>query len=129
MKKNDLILAAAVIAAAAVILAFQFFRQDGDGQCVVVTVDGELYGTYGLTEDQTVEIGKTNQLIIENGTARMEWADCPDQICVNHRAVNKNGESIICLPNKVVVSIERSEERRVGKECASMCRSRWSPYH
>ena len=23
----------------------------------------------------------------------------------------------------------RSEERRVGKECASMCRSRWSPYH
>ena len=26
-------------------------------------------------------------------------------------------------------SINRSEERRVGKECASMCRSRWSPYH
>ena len=23
----------------------------------------------------------------------------------------------------------RSEERRVGKECASKCRSRWSPYH
>ena len=26
-------------------------------------------------------------------------------------------------------SMGRSEERRVGKECASMCRSRWSPYH
>ena len=25
--------------------------------------------------------------------------------------------------------IDRSEERRVGKECASRCRSRWSPYH
>ena len=24
---------------------------------------------------------------------------------------------------------ERSEERRVGKECTSWCRSRWSPYH
>src|SRR3546814_4665160 len=24
---------------------------------------------------------------------------------------------------------ERSEERRVGKECVSKCRSRWSPYH
>ena len=24
---------------------------------------------------------------------------------------------------------ERSEERRVGKECATLCRSRWSPYH
>src|SRR3546814_7951838 len=28
--------------------------------------------------------------------------------------------------HKVVV---RSEERRVGKECVSTCRSRWSPYH
>ena len=25
--------------------------------------------------------------------------------------------------------VERSEERRVGKECTSVCRSRWSPYH
>ena len=28
-----------------------------------------------------------------------------------------------------LISTNRSEERRVGKECASMCRSRWSPYH
>src|SRR3546814_9458548 len=27
------------------------------------------------------------------------------------------------------IGIERSEERRVGKECVSTCRSRWSPYH
>src|SRR3546814_5486494 len=26
-------------------------------------------------------------------------------------------------------SVHRSEERRVGKECVSTCRSRWSPYH
>ena len=26
-------------------------------------------------------------------------------------------------------TIERSEERRVGKECLRLCRSRWSPYH
>ena len=29
----------------------------------------------------------------------------------------------------LVKDVNRSEERRVGKECASMCRSRWSPYH
>ena len=29
----------------------------------------------------------------------------------------------------VQVVSERSEERRVGKECSSLCRSRWSPYH
>ena len=26
-------------------------------------------------------------------------------------------------------NVGRSEERRVGKECTSVCRSRWSPYH
>src|SRR3546814_1389492 len=31
----------------------------------------------------------------------------------------------ICL----TMTDERSEERRVGKECVSTCRSRWSPYH
>src|SRR3546814_12663443 len=30
---------------------------------------------------------------------------------------------------RVVVARQRSEERRVGKECVSTCRSRWSPYH
>src|SRR3546814_3941453 len=29
----------------------------------------------------------------------------------------------------VLLSVGRSEERRVGKECVSTCRSRWSPYH
>src|SRR3546814_1228762 len=29
----------------------------------------------------------------------------------------------------VIDNGERSEERRVGKECVSTCRSRWSPYH
>src|SRR3546814_15288469 len=33
-------------------------------------------------------------------------------------------------PNRVLkCRIIRSEERRVGKECVSTCRSRWSPYH
>src|SRR3546814_8849014 len=47
--------------------------------------------------------------------------------------------SVICCPDGVrtgsarnlstLSRISRSEERRVGKECVSTCRSRWSPYH
>src|SRR3546814_5325672 len=33
------------------------------------------------------------------------------------------------LRRLAVSSVVRSEERRVGKECVSTCRSRWSPYH
>src|SRR3546814_15053284 len=32
-------------------------------------------------------------------------------------------------PAEIISGLERSEERRVGKECVSTCRSRWSPYH
>src|SRR3546814_4374870 len=33
------------------------------------------------------------------------------------------------LHKREVSTVKRSEERRVGKECVSTCRSRWSPYH
>ena len=100
MKKNDLILAAAVILAACAILAFQYFGRSGGEQYVEITVDGEPYGTFSLNEDR---------LVISGGSAVMEWADCPDHICVDHRPVSSGGESIICLPNKVVVSVVSSE--------------------
>src|SRR3546814_15749025 len=35
----------------------------------------------------------------------------------------------ILLPISGILGLIRSEERRVGKECVSTCRSRWSPYH
>src|SRR3546814_3725298 len=38
-------------------------------------------------------------------------------------------ESVTPLPPTAAPSPPRSEERRVGKECVSTCRSRWAPYH
>ena len=43
-------------------------------------------------------------------------------------AVNKTGGIEKCDYKNINQKI-RSEERRVGKECTSWCRSRWSPYH
>ena len=41
----------------------------------------------------------------------MIWADCPDQICATHPKISKNRESIICLPNKVILEIvDRADE-------------------
>src|SRR3546814_7552888 len=36
---------------------------------------------------------------------------------------------LILMPLQASWAVVRSEERRVGKECVSTCRSRWSPYH
>src|SRR3546814_3914317 len=50
------------------------------------------------------------------------------------RGMNVGRDHIAATTNTLVLayagaSLPRSEERRVGKECVSTCRSRWSPYH
>src|SRR3546814_14512114 len=45
------------------------------------------------------------------------------------RAFRDHRFDLLVEGGKLVALIERSEERRVGKECVSTCRSRWSPYH
>ena len=85
-------------------------NRDG-ADTVTVKVDGKVTGTYPLAKDQKIRInGGTNILTIKNGKAKMTDADCPDQLCVHQKAASKNHESIICLPNKVVVEVDGSEE-------------------
>src|SRR3546814_7719720 len=47
------------------------------------------------------------------------------------RALVANGASVGMVDTNAAAgkALERSEERRVGKECVSTCRSRWSTYH
>ena len=108
-KRDKLLIVIVVCVALCAFLAHQIIGGDGAGK-VTVKVNGELKGTYSLAEDQTIEInGGTNILQIKNGKADMTEADCPDQLCVNQRAISRQGESIICLPHKVVVVVESSE--------------------
>ena len=40
-------------------------------------------------------------------------ASCPDKICVNHKRIQKSGETIICAPNKVVVEIKSKSKNEI----------------
>ncbi len=46
-----------------------------------------------------------NVLLIKDGQASMTEADCPDLICVHHKPVSREGETIVCLPHKLVVEV------------------------
>ena len=62
----------------------------------------------GKEKIQRIEIpGKVGKciLIISGGKADMESADCPNQICVHHSAISHTGETIVCLPNRVVIEV------------------------
>ncbi len=114
IKKNDIVLAVIIIlVAVAALLLHQFVGGEGAGM-VTVKVDGRIVGTYSLSEDREIPINDgSNILLIKDGSADMIEADCPDQLCVNQKAINKNDESIICLPNKVVATIESSEDSEI----------------
>ena len=75
----------------------------------LVTVDGAIYGTYPLDVDKEIPIQKdgktTNLLVIKDGKADVTEADCPDKLCVHQKAISKTNETIVCLPNKVVVQV------------------------
>ena len=78
------------------------------GDKATVTVDGKTYGVYSLSEDKTIAVkqgNKLNIIRIKHGFVTMSEASCDNQVCVKHKAISKTGESIICLPNQVVVSI------------------------
>lgn len=88
------------------------FAHSNTGQKVRVTVDGELYGTYSLEEDRTVEISRNNhinKITIKDGQVQMSASSCKNQICVKEGSVSKTNQSILCLPNKVMVEITGEE--------------------
>lgn len=79
------------------------------GDKVVIEVHGSVYGTYSLGEDRIIKIksgNDTNTVRIKDGKVSMIESSCKNQICVHHSAIDKTGQSIICLPNRVVVRIE-----------------------
>ncbi len=97
-----------------VIFAGIFYSKRENGNTVVITHNGKTYGTYPISEDKVIKIkdsqGKlTNTVVIADGEVYMKSADCPDQICVHQGHKSKDGESITCLPNKVVVEVKGND--------------------
>ena len=69
--------------------------------------DGELIATVDLAVDQeftvTTAWGGENVVTVRSGAIAVTEANCPDHYCM-HRGFCKSGGSIVCLPNKLVIS-------------------------
>ena len=118
-KKNDKRLVIAVLVIALLAGAGMLFTQKtvSDGGTAVVTIDGEEYAQFPLDETivEKIELsdGSYNVLEIKDGKADITEASCPDGICVDHRKVSKINQTIVCLPNKVIVTIQDGAEAEV----------------
>ena len=139
IRKADIILFIALViiglaASAALTLSH---GEAGSGAKVIIESGGDLYARYPLAEDRTVVVpapkqtavdapaadpGDTasaqydyyNVVVVSGGTVSVTEASCKNQVCVKHGAISRSGESIVCLPNRLVVRIENGPEEGGG---------------
>ncbi len=108
--RNDVILAAVIVIIAVAGLLF-INGTKVKGNRVVVKINGVETQSYSLSENTEfkIETGKNNEninvVVIENGKVRVTDADCPDGICKDYRPISYVGQTIVCLPHKVVIEI------------------------
>jgi len=87
----------------------------------VLRVDGEEIRSFDLYEGQERYTflyedphGDHNLIEVEGDRIRIKEADCGDQICVRRGWASKNGETIVCLPHKVVIEIQALDGSDTG---------------
>lgn len=112
IKRDIMLIATLIIVCAAVFLIINFVVKK-DGITAVVKVDGNIVYMLPLDKNASVTVegyqGGSNTVVIENGTVYMKDADCPDKLCEKTGKISKNGETIVCLPHRVVVEIQGGE--------------------
>lgn len=75
----------------------------GKGATVVITAPG-FSASYPLERDRVIELDKM-KVVIENGAVYVTEADCPDRVCEHTGRIRYENQSIVCLPNKVTITI------------------------
>jgi hypothetical protein len=107
-KKKDIFLIIIIMITSVFFIITSVIKKGTSPNTVKITISGLEYASYSLYNDREVEISNgygNNKIVINNGMVFISEADCPDKYCVKHKPISKSGESVICLPHKLVVEI------------------------
>lgn len=121
LRKPDFLLFFFFLIAAALIAAVPLIRSEDADDALLVRVisHGELVGLYPLGEDLEVEITRDNSrniVSIRDHSVQMEYSTCKNQVCVHTGTITEQGETIVCLPNYVIVEIISNPNGGKGDE-------------
>lgn len=111
LKKGDILIFCFIIIVAVTI----WFPKSKNGSKAILEVDGKRVETFDLSVDMVYEFASkyTNIITIKNGNAYISESNCPDCTCVRTGKISKSGEVICCLPNKLILRIERNDKMDV----------------
>lgn len=77
---------------------------------VEVWRDGHLVGRFPLAKEQTVHVGQNFDIEIQPGRVRVAKTDCPLRLCQQMGWQSLPGRTIVCVPNRVVITITGNDE-------------------
>lgn len=109
IKKGDIIISISLLLLS-MLMAFGISNMNtkSTGQILRVEKDSKLYGEFPLDQDREIVLDDNvhfNKIVIKDGKAYMDEANCRDQICTHMKEISINGETIICLPNRVFLEV------------------------
>ena len=117
IRRGDIILTSTFLITAVLIFTCYNLFFHNPGTSVQITADGRIINTLPLASDTTIIINGynngTNTLQIKNGYASIIDADCPDKLCQKQKKIKYNGETLVCLPHRVVVSVISQEKPQI----------------
>ncbi len=103
LTKTDIVIVLLLICTAFALLSFCF---RGKGQKAVVKYNGETVEEIDLSDSSYYEIKVNNVHIVrENGEVYIKDSTCPDKVCVRTGHISRSGESAVCVPNRVSVTV------------------------
>lgn len=99
-----IVIASILLASLSLLLILNLTKKEG--ALAVVEIDGQVVAEYPLYKEGVFSLnGGTNVLVVEGGTAYLNYSSCPDHTCENIGKIRYVGETIVCLPNKVTITI------------------------
>ena len=111
--KRDMILTAAILLIAAAVFGFNYVSHRTPADTAQISVDGKVVEILDLSKDTELTVtspgGGTNHLIVKDGEIWCSEASCPDKVCVHQGKKHLSSDTIVCLPNKMVVTITGKE--------------------
>ncbi|MFU0787999.1 MAG: NusG-II domain-containing protein [Enterococcus gilvus] len=118
---DGLIILLLVLLSFAPVVVFSLNRASSSTQEAILSVDGEEIKTFDLSDkSQTYTYryeekdGDYNLIEVKDGRIRIKEADCGDQICVRRGWIDQSGETIVCLPHKLLIEIKSSDGGEPG---------------
>lgn len=107
-----IIISSIVVASLLLLLVISLTKKEG--AVAVVEINGSAAAEYPLSVNGVFPLnGGTNVLVVEGGVAYLNYSSCPDHVCEKTGKIRYVGQTIVCLPNRLSVTIKGNAKNSV----------------